>query len=602
MSNTKVRFPIVIKISGIFALISLLAIVSMAYSIIVAQATEGDAAAINLSGSLRMQSYRMASAMQQSQTTKAELLELATEFENRLTSNTLKNAVPKNPNHSTNEVYLLVNERWKAMKPLVLGNDETHIQYLLKVDSFVDNIDRMVREFQINSEQKIRYLRTVQVISIILSILATLIAVFLLRNNVVRPLGILTRSAARLQDGNFTERSNYRSHDELGLLSETFDQMADNLSGLYSDLEEKVREKTMELQRSHESLQVLYKAAKDFGEKPDNIIELTPGVLRKLQEVTNCPNIAFCQHDKDSFDSYVVLTESDELKNLIRTQIAEGGFYSEHQGNDLQIFHIRHHETHFGELIVQKADELNPGQMQLFQTMADIFASAIRLAKHAEDEARVALASERAIIARELHDSLAQALSYQNIQTTRLKKSIAAKMSEDKILEIIRELQEGITGSYKQLRELITTFRIKSDAPGLRPALETTIDEFNHYSTTKFHLRYQMGVSLAPNEEIHCLHIVREALSNVIKHANASVCDIDALFDGEKVILRIRDNGVGLPINSDKHGHYGLTILEERATRMGGTLEFKSPESHGTEVQVQFTPKIIKSTELEEIV
>ena len=595
-SPAKVRFTIVAKIILIFAIIALLAMVSMGYSIVVAQATDGDAAAINLSGSLRMQSYRLASTMQTDPNAK-ELVTLAQEFDQRLNSDTLLGAVPSAQDHPTNQVYRQVHAEWQEMKPLALGSRGQQQMYLLNVDDFVGHIDQMVKEFQINSEAKIRYLRTVQSVSILLALFATVVALVVLRRYIVQPLSSLTRNAQALRLGDFSQRLNYESSDELGLLSQTFDEMADNLSDLYQDLETRVQLKTSELTQSNKALQLLYDASQRFSSNPDQIFELIPDTLEALADVSEIDTAHFCEQP-DEPDQLCWL-HSAEGKNELCNELEcvsrnISGPTCSSQGRTH--FPIMYMDTQKGSLVIQSQAPLTDWQMQLMTTMADIISTAITLANHAENEARIALASERAVIARELHDSLAQNLSYQKIQATRLKKTVASNAGQEALTAVLKDLQDGISASYKQLRELITTFRIKSETPGLRPSLETTIEEFNQFSNTRFHLNFDLNIPLAPNEEIHCLHIIREAASNVIKHASATVCDITVRTLHNKIRIVIKDNGVGLPDDAKKPGHYGLNILKERTERLNGQIEFRNPsfptmEGHGTEIIVEFEPQ-----------
>jgi two-component system nitrate/nitrite sensor histidine kinase NarX len=113
-------------------------------------------------------------------------------------------------------------------------------------------------------------------------------------------------------------------------------------------------------------------------------------------------------------------------------------------------------------------------------------------------------------------------------------------------------------------------------------------------------LRIQLGYQLehcplTPNEEIHCLQIVREALSNVLKHAQAAHCwlVLHQAEDGNIEVL-IDDDGIGIRHSESPSGHYGLSILKERASSLGGQLEIVPRTAGGTRVQLHFTPSFRK--------
>src|SRR5690606_27742721 len=118
------------------------------------------------------------------------------------------------------------------------------------------------------------------------------------------------------------------------------------------------------------------------------------------------------------------------------------------------------------------------------------------------------LVHERTVIARELHDSLAQALSYLKIQVARLNRALA-KDDKETLQDVSTELQEGLSSAYRQLRELLTTFRLKVDGPGLLSTLQTSVKQLSEQSEMHISLDYTLSnLPLTPNEEIHLLQII----------------------------------------------------------------------------------------------
>ncbi|WP_428243378.1 histidine kinase [Gynuella sp.] len=577
------KLSLVVKLSSLFTLITILALISMGYSLLVTQITEGDAAAINVSGSLRMQSHRMASRLQQPQL-RSQLPALAIEFENSLYSKTLVNVVPDNPKHSTYRQYHLVLDTWTHLKPIILGQHPQ--QFLNEVDQFVNHIDVLVQEFQRNSEIKIQRLRQVQGIVISLTIIITILLIYVLRQNIVTPLKQLTVAAEQLRQRNFSTQVGYHSNDELGLLSETFDNMAQDLSELYDDLETKVMDKTKEIQRTNRTLELLYNASRTFSRHPDQVLVLVPSILQQLSDATMVRKIRFFSQDDLNDD---IPSVRYYLSALERAGVNAKGPIDV-MDNDQSLFPVRFKERLLGLVACSNPIRFEDWQIRVINTMTDIIANAILLADHAANEARVALASERAIIARELHDSIAQNLSYLKIQLTRLRLRLREPYDAEDVETLLQEFSDALNNSYKQLRELITTFRLKTEAQELHQALQTTIEEFNQYSSTDFQLHYDLKNQLAPHEEVHVLHIIRECMSNVIKHARASLCSVQLLNHQDQVEVTITDDGIGLRQNDHQPGHYGLNILQERAQRLQGEIHFAKP-AQGTSVILTFTPQ-----------
>jgi two-component system nitrate/nitrite sensor histidine kinase NarX len=158
---------------------------------------------------------------------------------------------------------------------------------------------------------------------------------------------------------------------------------------------------------------------------------------------------------------------------------------------------------------------------------------------------------------------------------------------------VVQELREGLSSAYRQLRELLTTFRIQFDGRGLALALAETIDELRARTATELSLDFQLGrCPLDPNEEIHVLQIVREALINVVHHAHArhAVVTVRCL-DPQGVRVSVRDDGAGMKPRPARVHHYGMVIMHERASTLGGELRVLAPPGGGTEVVLTFVPQ-----------
>jgi two-component system nitrate/nitrite sensor histidine kinase NarX len=98
------------------------------------------------------------------------------------------------------------------------------------------------------------------------------------------------------------------------------------------------------------------------------------------------------------------------------------------------------------------------------------------------------------------------------------------------------------------------------------------------------------GCVLSPNEEIHALQIVREALSNVLNHAQAKQAEVQVQCNSDgSVSATVTDDGIGLQQSAGVH-HYGMTIMDERAKNLGGQLSVENLPALGTRVTLHFMP------------
>ena len=219
-------------------------------------------------------------------------------------------------------------------------------------------------------------------------------------------------------------------------------------------------------------------------------------------------------------------------------------------------------------------------------------AAALRANEQTEHRRRLALLEERNAIARELHDSLAQSLSYLKIQISRLQTLLGGAEPTPEVRDIVAELREGLSSAYRQLRELLTTFRLKMEHPRLEDSLRDTVEEFGKRGRLPVELDCAgWQCALSPNEQIHVMQIVREALNNAVQHARASriVVQLRGASGGE-AIIGVSDDGVGLPAKPERENHFGLNIMRERARRLGGALELQARTGGGLLVRLHFIP------------
>ena len=230
-------------------------------------------------------------------------------------------------------------------------------------------------------------------------------------------------------------------------------------------------------------------------------------------------------------------------------------------------------------------------EMQLLELTSKLLEMVIGYNDRDREGRRLALLEERAAIARELHDSLAQSLSFMKIQIARLQSSARKDDSE----EVVVELRQGLDNAYRELRELLATFRVHLDVRGLGVALQFAIDEFSQRSNLSITLDSRLdNCRFNVNEEFHILHIVREALSNIVRHADAKNVMVSLVLykSNSTVVITIDDDGIGYKPLADGQGHYGQTIMKERAYSLGGTIEISDRRRGGTRVRLVFTPKL----------
>lgn len=589
-----------------FTLVIGVIFVSMLGGMYLSDSIRGDAAALNKAGSLRMQAYRLALL-----TGEADIKELPVyiaEFEATLITPSLMTAIDKNVPHELSTKYALVLDQWRQlMLPLVQQVPPQKRAFRLEVPIFVDLLDSFVGELQAESERKLSVIRGLQVSTLFITVLIGFIVILGVNNTLLMPLQELVKLTKSIGRGSFEGRIKFSAHNELSVLAGTLNQMSAELSDLYKNLEIKVDEKTAELQRSNRSLALLFNSARSLYKTSSDPLLLLADLLEPIEKTLGLGPVSLClthSLDNPKQGAHTALTAQHglapaycELPNCAQCPlIMNKGVIA--SGARVESFALRTEWEHLGDLRVEipLGMLMQDWHKQLMGALAELIAASLNLNQLAQNQARIALMEERAVIARELHDSLAQALSYQKIQLARLKKQMAADFSKDDMNETLAEIQNGVSTAYRQLRELLVTFRIKLDTPGLAAAVQATVEEFSRHSELEIQLSYALEhCPLTPNEEIHCLQIIREGLSNAVKHAHASLCKLSLHQDAAGYIhICIDDDGVGISTAISPSGHYGLNILTERAQGLSGKIHIGALEP-GTRVHVQFLPHYKRS-------
>ena len=248
--------------------------------------------------------------------------------------------------------------------------------------------------------------------------------------------------------------------------------------------------------------------------------------------------------------------------------------------------------TQYGILLatLPAGRHLSHDQQQLVDTLVEQLTATLALDRHQEKQQQLIVMEERATIARELHDSIAQSLSCMKMQVSCLQMQDEGMPESSK--QLLSQIRNELNTSWIQLRELLTTFRLQLTEPGLRPALESSCQEFSARLGFPVKLDYQLPPRFVPSHQaIHLLQIAREALSNVLKHAEATAVTVTVSCQDNQVKLRVQDNGRGVPENAERTNHYGLIIMRDRAQSLRGDCQVRRGESGGTEVVVTFIPE-----------
>ncbi|MEC9084860.1 MAG: histidine kinase, partial [Pseudomonadota bacterium] len=577
------RSPLVNRLAVVIGAIVLTAIVSMATTLAVSNSIEGNATAINLAGSLRMGAFQLAarSASEDPVENTDTLDQRIEEYEDRLRDPAIIRSIPRTDDHPLVEQYKTVEYGWANQLRPSLESHQTgaplSAEMITTVESYTVEVDRLVSMLEQRTEARIDLLHLIQIISMVFSVLIVLALFLDLKNRILRPLRKLVGIATAVGEQDFTHKANLKGSDELAQLGQAFDQMTSELALTYYELESRARQKTEELEISHAALQVMHSASRGLFANHDLCSGAIP-MLQDLEQLLGIGPIRLFLHDKESAEPVEAITTATPKRPfycrdhhcnacLVTPEVYDEMPLENNDGRRL-LLPIRTPGQLLGTLEVWYPAEkgLPETSRRLLETLTDQLATAIFLEKQITEEQQLTLAEERTVIARELHDSLAQSLSYLKMQVTRLRRLNIDGEQKPIHDDILDELSTGLNSAYRQLRELLATFRLKLDTPDLATALRKTIDEFSERLGKPVAFEYNLPPqTLSPNEEIHTLQIIREGLANAVKHADATDIAVKVVFDSPQVRASIQDNGKGLPGGDQPVNHYGLIIMQDRA-------------------------------------
>lgn len=596
----------------------ILALLSIGLTMWITRQLDGGAAAVNEAGRLRMQAWRLTSAVSGGRS-QEEVAELIRKFD--ATVVLLRDGDIKRPlavpwNERTQSSYAAMAQGWQDLRTVWVTPHSVDVQELTpQVDHFVGHVDALVRAIEDTLSRLTAVLNLFQFLMMAFAVVAVVLMLYVGYLFVIQPLKRIQQGLSKVQEGDFSIRLISESQDEFGDLVLGFNHMASTLQGLYEGLERKVQEKTRDLESERSRLAALYEVS-NFLVESQTLEDLAQGFAQKIRRMSRADAVAVRWSDEMS-QRYLMLA-SDSLPDEIvqEERCIEAGLcacgqpqagartrvipiVSEDQPRlgmcarvgygSLVSVPIRLQQRVLGEvdLFYSKDVVLSVEDRDLYDALAGHLANAVENLRTQALVREAAVSEERAMLARELHDSIAQALAFLRIQVTLLRNALQAKNTEQ-VDKVLNEIDLGVKESTNDVRELLVHFRTRTNEHDIEQALRVTLQKFEHQSGVKSHLEiHGHGVELPSDVQLQVLHVIQEALSNVRKHAKASLVQL-VVHRGPNWSFVVRDNGLGFQLLPQKQDdtHVGLHIMHERAQRIGAKIAVDSAPGAGTEVRI----------------
>lgn len=603
------------KLVSIGVVLLLVALTSIVLSLWVTWQLEGGAAAVNEAGRMRMQAWRLASVAQ-TQNAPNALDKLLKQFDDSLAL--LKNGDGTRPlfvpwDEQVRAEFNMVNVQWETARaqwtePQAPDPDDatrTTTELVAAVDGLVLSIERQLARFT-------AILNLFQFVMMALAIAGAVVMLYTGYLYVINPLEHLQQGLRSIETGDFTKRIEVDTQDEFGQVAKGFNVMASKLQALYDGLEAQVKAKTQRIEAQHARLASLYEVSA-FLASANTIEDLSRGFAQRVRTVMNADAVAVRWSDEAN-QRYLMLASSclpvgmqEEETSLIADACACGSLKTDARTRVIPVISqdatpmrnclragyeslvsvpVRLQQRLIGEvnLFFRAPVQLSTEEVELLDALASHLASALEGLRAAALEREAAVSEERALLARELHDSIAQSLAFLKIQL-QLLRTASQKSHAEQVENALNELDVGLRESISDVRELLMHFRTRANTEHIEAALQETLQKFKHQTGLPTQMMVQgEGLPLPADVQVQVLHVIQEALSNVRKHAAATQVKLE-ISKGPQWTFAVSDDGHGFESSvQPDETHVGLKIMRERAARIAATVAVTSTQGAGTQV------------------
>ena len=450
-----------------------------------------------------------------------------------------------------------------------------------------------------------------------------------IKQTLTEPLSQLRNWAVSMRSGDLSAKIPVPTEGEFTLLANDINDLGESLRSLTREMDDKVKEQTRSLEQKSNMLEILYDVASSSNTAGDSA-ELLSRNLSTLADILSAP-----------YATLRVLTDDEQLRLVASKGLNKKIDPSEQiipierclcaMNNSKELIECSSDSKYCGGLLAKSIKAVqglkNIDQDEICSVIAiplrhnhrtlgvyNLFLSnkysddweidnlLINIGRHLsfamikeklDDETkRNTLIEERTMLAHELHDSLAQTLASLRFRVSLINRILLQEGNKTALPDVV-QLRSGVEEANNELRELLVHFRVHMDERGLSPAVQSLIERFrNESGISVFFQNECKDIRLPPLHEVQVLHIIQESLTNIRKHSNAQHVRILMRSDatGNYHVL-IEDDGVGIetgPIDGQPGEHVGLSIMQERASRIGGNILIESEPGEGTRVELDF--------------
>jgi nitrate/nitrite-specific signal transduction histidine kinase len=427
---------------------------------------------------------------------------------------------------------------------------------------------------------------------------------------ITRPISELIAAAKEMAGGHFGRRIRASTGDELEELARQFNLMAGQLQESYAHLEQKVADRTRELATLN-IIAAEVSHSLDLQEIVDNALDevleamdmdsgqafrldeevLIPIARRGLPEdqpgCSNRLSLRATLAGQAARQGQPVVWHPGEQTEGERCDLPGDGMFAVVVSVPLVAQRRTVGVVNLGSC---QPRQMAPEELSLLAAIGQQIGVAVENARLYEQAQQLAVMQERNRLARDLHDSVTQALYGIALYSEAAARQIQVGQQE-LAREHLSEIRATAQESLRDMRLLIYELRrpvLKRE--GLAAALQARLEAVESRVGMETAFEQTGDPELSPEAEEGLYWIAQEALNNVLKHARANQVSVRLHRNGKWVALEVADDGAGFEPDAIRDGGYGLCTMEERAIRLGGGLTVTSRPGGGTVIRAEVCP------------
>ena len=478
-------------------------------------------------------------------------------------------------------------------------------------DALVQKADAVVRLYESASIAKVNRLRVIQSAFLISALTLLAMGTWTTRHSLLKPLQALGVAAKRLGENRLDAVVQVQGPEEMRVLSQAFDDMRLGLQSARGELIQWNAELERRVAQRTQELETLNQVSREISSRLD-IQQVLNSVTEKARILLGGEVASLCLVDENQHwlklqalsgpqhaivgkrmptnEQFALAVLASEHTMICGTDSCKGGcrmlsdeYRASHLAAPLRI----------GDRVIGALCVGSPAQNQfanesakMLTKLANVAAIALENARLFAQAERVATLEERRRVAAEMHDGLGQTLSYLGLMTDQVVEFLS-NGKKGAALDHLGKTRETINKATSDVRRAINRLMEEPPSQDLYTRLRVALDEIA--SQHDFELVWQPEPDSAPQcspataEQV--INIVREALINSARHAQARKVSVFAGRRGEENFVAVEDNGRGFDSSQPApNGHFGLQIMNARAEHIRGRIEIRSAPERGARV------------------